>query len=136
IVAGGASWAFLANAISYGVLQVALALIQPLTSTAPPTREDRRSGLFVEVMEGWRYAISHPGIGPVLGLMIVGSVLTRPVVELLPGFAGEVFQSGAHGLARLSAAIGIGAIVGGVFLAQRERLDGLTRINFWSGIAV
>jgi predicted MFS family arabinose efflux permease len=71
-----------------------------------------------------------------LGLMIVASILTRPVVELLPAFAGQVFDGGATGLARLAAAMGIGAILGGVFLAQRERLSGLTRMNYWSGIAV
>jgi MFS family permease len=136
IVAGGAAWAFLANALSYGAMQIAITLITPVTPTTPPPRPDRRTGLLAEVAEGWRYAMSHPGIGPMLGLMIVGSVLTRPVVELMPGFAGEVFQGGAHGLARLSAAIGIGAIIGGVFLAQREQLGGLTRINYWSGIAV
>jgi MFS family permease len=136
IVAGGASWAFFANAVSYAVLQVMLTLIHPVTSTAPAPREDKRTSLVAEVAEGWRYAMSHPGIGPLLILMIVASVLTRPVVELLPGFAGDVFQSGAQGLARLSAAIGIGAILGGLFLAQRERLGGLTRINYGSGIAV
>jgi len=136
IVAGGASWAFLANALSYGVMQIMLSLIHPLTPTAPVPREDKSKSLLGEMLEGWRYAASHPGIGPMLGLMIVSSVLTRPVVELMPGFAGEVFQSGAHGLARLSAAIGIGAIIGGVFLAQRERLGGLTQLNYWSGVAV
>jgi MFS family permease len=136
IVAGGSSWAFLANAVSYGVLLAMLALIHPLTPTAPIPREDRRTSLFAEIIEGWRYAASHPGIGPMLGLMIISSMLTRPVVELMPGFAGEVFASGAHGLARLVGAIGVGAILGGLFLAQRERLGGLTRLNYWSGIAV
>jgi len=135
IVIGGASWAFLANALSYAVLLAMLALIHPLTPTAPVPRDEKRS-LINEILEGWRYAASHPGIGPMLGLMIVSSILTRPVVDLMPGFAGEVFQAGAQGLARLVAAIGIGAIIGGVFLAQRERLSGLTGLNYWSGIAV
>lgn len=136
IVAGGSPWAFLANAATYAVLQAMLAMIRPVTSTAPPVRDTPRSSLLVEMMEGWRYAASHPGIGPMLGLMIVASILTRPVVELLPAFAGQVFDGGATGLARLASAMGIGAILGGVFLAQRERLSGLTRLNYWSGIAV
>lgn len=135
IVAGGSPWAFLANAATYGILQIALAAVFPLTSTAPAAREGRGS-MFVEMVEGWRYAASHPGIGPMLGLMIVSSVLVRPVIELMPAFAGQVFDGGATGLARLAAAMGIGAILGGVFLASRERLAGLTRLNFWSGIAV
>jgi MFS family permease len=136
IVAGGSAWAFLVNALTYAVLQVALAMIRPMSPTAPAPRAEARTGLMGEVAEGWRYAMSHPGIGPLLWLMIVASVLTRPVVELLPGFAGDVFKGGAHDLAHLSAAIGVGAIVGGLFLAQRERLGGLTVINFRSGVAV
>lgn len=135
IVAGGSPWAFLANAATYGVLLIALAAVHPLTPTAPAAREGRGS-IFVEMVEGWRYAASHPGIGPMLGLMIVSSVLVRPVTELMPAFAGQVFDGGATGLARLAAAMGIGAILGGIFLASRERLTGLTRLNFWSGIAV
>ena len=136
IVGGGTSWAFLANAFSYAWLLVALTRVRPLTSTAPLPRDGRTTSLFVQVAEGCRYAMGHPGIGPMLWLMIVSSMLTRPVVELLPGFAGAVFKSDAHGLAQLSAAIGIGAIIGGIFLAQRDRLTGLTRLNQVSGIVV
>lgn len=137
IVTGGASWAFLANTVSYLLLQAALAAVRPLTSTAPAARDPlKEKSLFGDIAEGWRYAMSHPGIGPMLWQMIGAALLTRPVIELLPGFAGAVFRSDAHGLALLTAAIGVGAVIGGFFLAQRERLTGLTRLNHRSGIAV
>lgn len=136
IVAGGTPWAFLANTLTYALLQGALALVRPLSSTGPDPGRNRDRSLFGEIVEGAGYAMRHPGIGPMLWLMIAASVLTRPVVELLPGFAGEVFRSDAHGLALLSAAIGIGAVIGGLGLATRERLGGLTRINFVSGVGV
>jgi hypothetical protein len=43
------------------------------------------------------------------------------VTELLPGFAAEVFRSGADGLAMLTSAMGVGAI-GGVFGLAVERV--------------
>jgi predicted MFS family arabinose efflux permease len=47
---------------------------------------------------------------------------------LLPGFADEVYKSGAFGLSILASAIGGGAILGGFWLGQRSRSSGLTMI--------
>jgi predicted MFS family arabinose efflux permease len=52
----------------------------------------------------------------------------RPFFELLPGFADEVFGRGAPGLATLSSTVGIGAVVGGFWLAQRSDQTRLTQI--------
>jgi predicted MFS family arabinose efflux permease len=60
--------------------------------------------------------------------MLVTAVGARPVVELLPGFAADVFGSGAGGLAALTSAVGLGAIVGGVWIGSRRSSAGLTRI--------
>lgn len=78
--------------------------------------------------EGVRYVFRHPGIGPILLLQAAGGLLLRPVVELLPGFTDRVFGGGAELLALLTSAIGIGAIVGGLWMAQRGGHAGLTRI--------
>ena len=43
------------------------------------------------VADGLRYALRHPGIGPILLLQAVLALCARPFVELLPGFAAEVF---------------------------------------------
>ena len=50
------------------------------------------------VADGLRYALRHPGIGPILLLQAVLALCARPFVELLPGFAAEVFGRGARGL--------------------------------------
>jgi predicted MFS family arabinose efflux permease len=62
------------------------------------------------------------------------ALCARPYVELLPGFAAEVFGRGAPGLAVLSSTIGIGAIVGGVWLAQRSDQGALTKIVLGSSV--
>jgi predicted MFS family arabinose efflux permease len=50
----------------------------------------------------------------------------RPINELLPGFAADVFHSGAGGLSILASAIGGGAILGGVWVGHRAHSSGLT----------
>src|SRR5918994_2066047 len=87
-----------------------------------------RRSMLGAIAEGLGYALRHPGIGPILLLQAVLAVCARPFVELLPGFAAEVFGRGAPGLAMLSSTIGIGAIVGGLWLAQRPGQAGLPRI--------
>ena len=53
--------------------------------------------------EGIRYTATHPGIAALLVLLIALGVGGRPLNELLPGFAADVFQGGGgrsrhHGL--------------------------------------
>ena len=58
-------------------------------------------------------------------LLIAIGVGVRPLNDLLPGFAAEVFQSGAGGLSILASATAAGAIIGGLWLghgAQSSRL--------------
>ena len=81
-----------------------------------------------EIMEGFRYAASHPGIGPLLFLLAMTSVFGRPYVDLFPGFADRIFSRGADGLAWLTAMVGVGAFLGSLMLARREGVAGLTRM--------
>ncbi len=125
IITFGVAAAFAANAASFLIFLFALSLIH-LPARAAAGREYR--GLIADVGEGYAYAIGHPGIGPVLVLLFVVTLCARPYVELMPGFAADVFHRGADGLAWLTAAAGLGALVAGVWLAQRGTVVGLTRV--------
>jgi MFS family permease len=118
IVWSGVSAAFAANAISYVVFLVALARIR--VPSAPSETSERRS-LAADLREGIRYTATHPGIAALLVLMTALGVGGRPLNELLPGFAADVFRSGAGGLSTLASAIGGGAILGGLWLSHRAR---------------
>ena len=85
-----------------------------------------RTGLLGDIAEGLRYVRHHPGIGPLLGLMIIGSIWVRPLGDLLPGFADKVFAAGPQGLGWLTAGMGLGAAVGAVLIAMYARTQGLT----------
>ena len=60
----------------------------------------------------------------------------RAYVELLPGFADEVFDRGVEGLGTMHVAAGTGAIVGSVILARRGTVIGLTRLAAWMVLAL
>ena len=130
IVAAGVAACFAANAVSF--LALLLALTRVKIDARGHIRPRKGGTLLGDVGAGIAYAARHPGVGPLLLLLLVVSVAARPFADLLPGFAAEVFGRGAGALATLSATIGVGAIVGGLWLAQRGEVEGLSRIAMLS----
>jgi MFS family permease len=98
----------------------------------PERREQRRPDLLGDIREGFAYVRGHAGIWPVFLLLSVVSVLIRPLQDMLPGFAGGVFQAGAVGLAWLTSSMGVGALISATWIAVRGHTVGLTR-NFILG---
>jgi MFS family permease len=125
IVWSGVEAAFAANALSYVVFLAALARIRVAPTVTDITKQRSFSA---DLREGFRYTASHPGIAALLVLLIALGIGGRPLNELLPGFADDVFRSGAGGLSILASAIGGGAILGGVWLGHRAHASGLTTI--------
>lgn len=115
LAADGVHWVFTVNALSYGVMVVTLVGLGSGDRRAGVATE----GLFRAMASGYLYVLGHPGMVGLLLLTLVNSLCLRPVAELLPGFADEVFHRGANGLAALAGAIGLGAMVGGLWLAER-----------------
>ncbi len=124
----GIAPAFGVNAASYIAMIVALLALR----MGPQERPARQVGMIADMRAGIRYAVGHPAIAPLLLLAAATSMLARPVFELLPGFADAVFARGAGGLAILTSAVGLGAIAGGLWLAQRGTVRGLTGIALMS----
>jgi MFS family permease len=121
-----ANLVFLINAVLYLWFFASLFLLR---LKPQPPRAPSQTGMTGEVVAGYRYALGHPAIGPLLAMLACASFLTRPVVELLPGFAAAVFERGPGGLAWLTSAMGVGAMVSGLWIAQRGRIEGLARIT-------
>ena len=129
-----AGTAFAVNAVSYFIFIVALFFIRLDNPYLPKPRSFKN--LPPEIIEGIRYCIQMPGIAPLFILMSVVAMCGRAYAELLPGFAGLVFDSGVDGLGWLHAAIGVGAVLGSVILARRSSVEGLTRIVAWMVLVV
>jgi hypothetical protein len=73
-------------------------------------------------------------------LCLLTSALTRGPLELLPAFAGGVYQRGSTGLAMLTTAGGVGAVIGGFVLSRAGRSSGLSTLArgsaTWLGVLV
>jgi len=119
----GIPFAYGVNALTFVAFLAALSRVKLLETETHPAH----GKLLTDLVAGVRYAASHVGIATVLTLMIAASVGARPLIELLPGFAAEVFQSGASGLATLTSSVGAGAIVGGFWMAGITEAKGLGR---------
>jgi predicted MFS family arabinose efflux permease len=132
IVWSGVSAAFAANALSYVVFLLALARIRVPATLAESAKQRSFSA---DMRDGIRYTATHPGIAALLVLLVALGVGGRPLNELLPGFAADVFHSGAGGLSILASAIGGGAICGGLWLGHRARASELTWVALGSSSA-
>jgi len=125
IVRFGIAPCFAICALSYFIFVFALLFVRGGGQIPRGQRKSFRD-LPLEIMAGIHYCRSHAGIGPVMVLMAVVSISGRSYTELLSGFAAEVFERGADGLAMLTGAMGVGAIIGGMILATRTSVIGLT----------
>ncbi len=121
MIAGiGAGWAFAVNAVSYlfvvaSVMKLTLPPHQPRAAMQVPLLH----GLWSDFLGGWRYTFTHATLRWVLPVIFVSSVMSWPVSDLLAGIADHEFGRGVTGLAIFASAQGVGAILGGLFLAQR-----------------
>ena len=131
IVWSGVAAAFAANALSYVVFLVALARIRVAPTIAASAKQ---RSFTADLREGFRYTASHPGIAALLVLLTALGIGGRPLNELLPGFAADVFRSGAFGLSILASAIGGGAILGGVWLGHRAHSTRMTYVALGSAL--
>jgi MFS family permease len=127
--AWGVGWAFTYNAFSYLVFLVLLMLIR-----IPSTKIEgkKRGGLLRESWDGVRYAYGQAGILFLLIVMLLDSLFVRPFIDLLPGFADKVFGRGVDAYSTMLTIHGIGAMLGGYFLASRGGVAGFVRLMVWS----
>jgi MFS family permease len=75
-------------------------------------------GFIAEFKAGVNYVIKTPGLPLFLMLMMFTSLCMRPFRELFAGISDDVFGQGADGLAILTGATGIGAVVGALVTAN------------------
>jgi MFS family permease len=76
-------------------------------------------------MDGFRYAFGFAPIRTILLLVALVSFMGMPYTVLMPIFAAEILHGGPYALGFLSAASGIGALVGALYLASRKTILGL-----------
>lgn len=117
----GPGYAFALNAVSYlGVIASLIAMRIPphVPDTGP--RQGFWRAAWTDIVEGGRYVATHTDLRAAVGLIATSSVLTWPLSDLMAGISDHQLGRGVAGLAILTSAQGVGAICGGLFIAQRE----------------
>jgi MFS family permease len=131
IVWWGIAASFVANALSYVVFFVALLGVHVAASE---TAGKKRRSLRADLKEGIGYTVSHPAIASLLVLLVAIGVGGRPLNELMPGFAAQVFHSDAGGLSILVSSTGAGAILGGLWLGHHVHSRGLLKVAYTASL--
>nr|MCV4210037.1 MFS transporter [Roseomonas sp. SXEYE001] len=133
IAAWGVAPAILCNAIGHGFATFSM----PWLRLNPEERRGHpvTSSLLAETLEGFAYALRHPGLAPLFAFAAVSSIALRGVQEILPPYVERLFGRGAESLAMLTASFAVGALIAGLTVASRGRLTGTTRIVVFGVLA-
>lgn len=108
---------FLLNAVSFIAVVFSLATMDPkLLQPSPPA--GRAKG---QVREGFRYVARTPRLAVPLVMMAIVGTLAYEFQVVLPVLAKATFHGGAEAYGFMTAAMGIGAVLGGLVTAARGK---------------
>ncbi|MGC2064182.1 MAG: MFS transporter [Thermodesulfovibrionales bacterium] len=113
---------FFINALSFIAVIIALAMMQS-QGKKPVTSE----GVIKDFMKGIRFIRSRTEILHVIALIAVFSLVGIPYINLIPVFAGEVYNTGPRGLGFLVGASGLGALTAALGIAVAGNIANKSR---------
>ncbi len=128
IATAGEGICFLVNAASFAAVVFSL-LVLDTTSISPSPPAGRRRG---QLREGLRYVRRTPELALPLLLMTIIGTLTYEFSVSLPVLARRSLGLGAPGYGYMTAAMGAGAVVGGLYVAAKGR-TGLRPLTIAAG---
>jgi MFS family permease len=115
---------FAINAVSFVAVLTALWMMDAATQEFP----EKRKGALREIRSGFRYVARHRAIRLIFTVLSSVSLVGVPFVVLMPIFAQDVLHSGSRGLGILMACSGVGATIGSLYLARRNKAEGIEKI--------
>ncbi|MBI4463453.1 MAG: MFS transporter [Acidobacteria bacterium] len=77
--------------------------------------------------EGWDYVRHHAPSRALLIHLGIVSIMNYPFLVLMPVFADRILHGGPRALGILMSSVGVGAILGSLYMASRTGLRGLSR---------
>jgi MFS family permease len=113
----GEGWCFAFNALSF-VAVVASLRTMDTNSLSPTTPTPRAKG---QLREGLSYVRRTPDLATPLVMMAVVGCLTYEFQVSLPVMASRGLHVGASGFGFMTAAMGVGAVIGGLMVAAKGR---------------
>ena len=124
IAAFGEGGCFAIDAASYVAVIGSLLLMH----VVPVPRRAARARILGDLAEGFRYVAASRTIRSILMLLALASLVGMPYMVLLPIVVGKVLDGGPYLLGYLTAASGVGALAGALYLASRKSVLGLGRV--------
>ena len=104
--------------------------------TFPPSKlRPALSGVWRSVADGFGYVLRDQAVVGVLAITVAMNLLMYPYLQLMPVFAVDILRSGSIGLGVLSAADGLGSLIGTIYLAGAAS-HGRHGLIFWLGSAI
>jgi MFS family permease len=113
----GLAWCFILDAASYAIVIYMLWMMRA-SELHPAPRVAAAKG---QLKDGLHYVRSNPVLFNLLLMMGVVGMFTYEFSVTLPLLSEFTLDSGAGGYAALTAAMGLGAVVGGLYSAGRRR---------------
>jgi MFS family permease len=113
----GVGVCFLVNAASFVAVVTSLIIMNTAELRPSPPAQRARG----QLREGLRYAARTPDIAIPLAMMGLVGLLAYEFQVSIPVLARETFHGGSEAYGFLTAAMGIGAVIGGLFTAARGR---------------
>jgi MFS family permease len=115
----GVGECFLINAASYIAVLIALALMRKRElRPTPPAKNDESGG----VVQGLKYVWSEPRLRSTLLMMVIIGTFTYEFPVVMPLFATITLHGNAATYSAISAAMGLGAVVGGLYTAGKKEI--------------
>jgi MFS family permease len=120
IAAAGVGICFSLDALSYGAVVAALALMRP-SEFFPLRRAERAASLLSELVQGLAYAIQTPRVWLPLSVLTVISTLGINFSVLLPLLAAQTLHAGPGVYGLITSLFGVGALCGALASAALGR---------------
>ena len=117
VQAVGEGWCFFADGVSFAAVIAGLLAMRDLPAPRAPGATEP---LAARIAVGFRFARRHAAVRALLGLLAITALAGLPYGTLFPVFAAEVFHGDARALGGLSAACGLGALLGSAVTALRR----------------
>lgn len=130
----GLAACFILDGLSFLAVLVMLMAMRG-SELGPAPRASRAKG---QIREGLRYVWASPVMRTTLLMMAIIGIFTYEFTVSLPLFAQDTFGQGATAYAAMTAAMGLGAVVGGLYTASRgaNTAELLPRAAFFFGVTV
>jgi Transmembrane secretion effector len=118
LAAAGPTWVFAVNAASFPAVLLALALL-PRSKRLGAASATKLGGA---MKEGLRYVFGQRSVASLMALTLLAGVFATPAVAfMLPGIVRYQLDAGGGTLGALTAAIGLGSVLGAVALIPLSR---------------